>query len=277
MVYKLIKEDLKQGIWRRKAIFIITFLIMTVMSVLIIKNWMVVRKFPGSVGVGDIICYIFRGMEEYVPSPTESFSVEERYITWVLIAALVIGHYPVRDIKGVGRNYMIQSGKKVYWWISKCVWCIASSVIYTLSIFAGALAGTGIAKLMFKNVSVLKFSINPKIFNSTFAKKLSGSGTDIVIKLIVLLFLAFIALSAIQMMFMFIGNAIVGYMSVIVAAVLSAYYMADFLPGNAIMVFRYMEINNNGIHMLSTALWCIAITLVSMILGFMVFKRKDVM
>jgi len=47
--------------------------------------------------------------------------------------------------------------------------------------------------------------------------------------------------------------------------------------GNAFMVCRYIEINEKGISLLSMGITSIVITLVSVIVGYAVFGRKDIL
>ena len=47
----------------------------------------------------NVVAYIFRGMQEYNPAEGKEFIIEDNYLIWNVMLAIIVGMYPLRNLK----------------------------------------------------------------------------------------------------------------------------------------------------------------------------------
>lgn len=85
-----------------------------------------------------------------------------------------------------------------------------------------------------------------------------------------------IAISLLQMTMEFIVLPSVSFIVVMVIYITSAFYMKWFMPGNYMMAYRMIPVNCDGISFGISLIFDIVISVVSVFVGYMFFRKYDV-
>lgn len=275
-----IAADVKAGVIGKRVFYIavcflsigVTLLFMAESSRLTVNG-----KIGGMISCGDAICYLFRGMKEYDPSMRVSFEIADACLRWNVFLAFLIGAYPADSLKTTGKNIIVRSGSRRQWWLSKCVWCAAAVLVFYFSIYVGIVIGTFLAQLFLENVTWHSLAVNPQLFQRLFETQMQeGSQSFLLAKAVVLPVLASLAISGVQMLVTFVVNGAAGYMAVLALCGFSAYYMRWFLPGNAMMLYRYCEVNPDGIGIVLSSAACGVYFGICVLAGALWFEKKDI-
>ena len=94
---------------------------------------------------------------------------------------------------------------------------------------------------------------------------------------IILPILTGIALSLFEMTMAFFTSPVISYISIITIAIFSAYYAKWFMPGNFLMSYRYIQVCNNGITLMTSVVVDVVIIAASIVIGKIYFNRCDVL
>lgn len=273
---KLVRYDVKEGIFLDYIKYLILIIIFSIMSIVFIKTVMnftgtgtIVNKFS----IGDLLMYWFKGMKEYNTNENIPFDMPAQYIVLGIFLAFLIGDYPVKDLNGFGKDILVRTKKRDYWWNSKCIWNFLTVLIFYSILFGIML----VICLLYGNLSL---SPNIDISNRLCGLQLKPDYIfpmhHLILGFFVLPILTSLALSFLQMTLSLLFNSFISYMCIISILVASAFYKSDFLIGNYLMVKRYSWYKNGGIHELSGVLMCISIIVLSYLIGMFYFKLYDI-
>ncbi len=238
-----------------------------------IQTYMMHSKQSLQVSFMDCIVYVFRGMREFIHG--NPFEVPVNYLLIIILLALFIGNYPLKDLHGFGKNVLVRSRRKSDWWLSKCIWNIATVVIFFLSIYAGVAVRCVVSSSIFSSIG----NVNADVISVMLScnKESIYNANVIGVMVLVLPVLTGIALSLFQMTMAFLTSAVISYISIITIAIFSAYYTVWFLPGNFLMTYRYMQICENGVFLATSLIVDVVIIVVSVIVGYVYFRKYDVL
>jgi hypothetical protein len=281
ILFRQINADIKQGILRRWKTFVLILLIAMVLNGLFLFNQdglIAKGRIHGSVSLGDALYYMFRGMKEYDPKTGEMFDIVDSYLVWNLMLAFVISSYPVRELKNAGKVYLTRATSRIQWWLSKCVWNMLTVSLFYCCIFAGIFFSGLLCDSIFEHVSFTSLQFNGEIFKRVFRQDLiEGTKNYILLQIFILPYVASLAISGFQMAIEFIINEAVSYIVVIGICGFSAYYMKWFLIGNGMMVYRSTAMNPRGIGILLPILASVALFVISIVVGYLSFRNKDIL
>ena len=56
-------------------------------------------------------------------------NIPTAYILPNILIGFAIGNYPFKDINGYGGMVLMRAGKKLVWWLSKCIWAVFTACI----------------------------------------------------------------------------------------------------------------------------------------------------
>ncbi len=225
----------------------------------------------------NVVAYIFRGMQEYNPAEGKEFIIEDNYLIWNVMLAIIVGMYPLRNLKKMGKISLLQVKNRLWWWLSICLWSVVTVFLYYVMVYIGAFVAVFLMTFIMENVNV--FSSGFDIF---LLKRVFGITYDTVpvifwIKIFVLPICASLAISGMQVALSFLAGEAVGYISVIAVCIISAFSMKPIWIGNCMMAKRYIEINPNGIGMAIPIIICLAVWIVSVSAGYIYFNNKDIL
>lgn len=79
----------------------------------------------------DYLVKIFEGIEEFQRMDRiSSFYIPKEWLIVQFPFFVYIAKYPKRDWDQRGAQTVLRSQSKVFWWLGKCVWLLASAVLY---------------------------------------------------------------------------------------------------------------------------------------------------
>lgn len=217
----------------------------------------------------DFIVDMFKGMEKYEPEiKTKPFEIPAFYLFFNLYISYAIAKYPLGDLKGMGKNVLVNSKRRSSWIISKFVWCaelilVFYMITYMTAIIFSALTG---------NVT---FELNLDINNAISNMNLSQ--VQFFKDVIILPIVTSICISYIQLMLSFRFHFLVGNIVTIVLICLSAYESKGYLLGNYLMLLRNSSVVGlEGVSTMHGYIICSLLGLVSLFLTKKIFRKKDI-
>lgn len=279
---KIIKSDIKEGIFRKLYIFLVPLFIGIFYSVMYYHNLSAVSSRGDCVtgaSIGDCIAYIFKGIPRFIAGKNTYFEIPIEYLVINCTLAVFVGKYALKDIKGTGKYRLILSGSRFSWWIGKLIWNMATVIMYYLALFAGIYitAVCNIGRFPQKTIT-----IKPDIaYWQNIIRFDNPDGTDWIDVSTVLLFSAIIiltsmAISLLQMSLEFYFGSIVSVILVVSIYVFSAFKLHVMLPGNYLMANRYDFVCSGGIQCDYAIITDAIIIFVAFIVGLYAIKKYDV-
>lgn len=272
MFLRQVMSDIRQGIIKRWYLYLIVFIISVITAEIFYVRYIKLfadGRIDVSPGVSDCILYFFRGMREYRMQYKEAFDVPAEFLVWNLVTAYIVGDYPLRELSATGAARILRSGRRDFWWYSKCVFNLLSVVMVYVSVYMGVITVSVLNGAEFKKCENL-------IFKRIFMTDMPSS-EGIIMRVIITAFMSLAALSMLQMFMAFIAGNVAGYALVVIMCVISAYYMKWPFFGNGMMIYRYDLVNPDGITAILPVVWYVLVIVVCIVAGRYVFERKDIM
>ena len=222
---------------------------------------------------GDYLLYIFGGMREYVPAPSEPFQIPYLWLINHIGVLYFTLHYMHDDLEGVGQQMIVRSGNRTAWWLSKCVWNTAV-VLLLYSIAWGA-----VLLLAGANHAIRSFEISPFMAEIMVVGpyQLPKSDWSITGEITFLPLLVTLAVSQLQMLLCLVIRPIFSYVVSVTAFIASAYYLSPFFLGNYAMALRSSKIVSNGVSRITGIGICFLLILTGIVLGSVIFAKYDIL
>ena len=268
-----IKYDFINGIvhqWKK-------FLLIAVVYAVLITDFLVrckTKHFMGQYTSSDIILYIFRGMRWIVDVQTD-INIPTAYILPNILIGFAIGNYPFKDINGYGGMVLMRAGKKLVWWISKCIWAVLTACIcygiLILEIAGVSLAGGRLSLQVNRQVCI---SIDG--YDKTLIKN-NPNLTRLAVYMIIVGLLTTIAICLVQICVSQIMGPIIGYIAVVVILIMGVFFRSFLLIGNGFMALRNIMYTPEGGSLTLTVIADIVLIVVSVIAGYASFRRMDIL
>ena len=268
-----IKYDFINGIvhqWKK-------FLLIAVVYAVLITDFLVrckTKHFMGQYTSSDIILYIFRGMRWIVDVQTD-INIPTAYILPNILIGFAIGNYPFKDINGYGGMVLMRAGKKLVWWISKCIWAVLTACIcygiLILEIAGVSLAGGRLSLQVNKQVCI---SIDG--YDKTLIKN-NPNLTRLAVYMISVGLLTTIAICLVQICVSQIMGPIIGYIAVVVIMIMGVFFRSFLFIGNGFMALRNIMYTPEGGSLTLTIIADIMLIVISVIAGYVSFRRMDIL
>lgn len=277
-VVHIIFYDIYRGVKHNKYRYMICiFLIFALMVTFYLDVSVSRRGTKGALpaaGALDYIFYLLEGISEISERAYKEgkFVFPYVWITVQFMCAFLVMNYPQSDLEGVGLNVLILSKSKKLWWISKCIWIFVS--VFTVYALIGIIA------IVFALLSggTLEAVIHYEIFE-TFSQTppINGSQMPIILFVLTMPFFTSTVISILQMVVSIFSQPTIGMVAVFVIEILSVYRMDICFFSNASMVRRSRFYVPTGLPLLPQILFNIGVLAVGVIVGFMIFKRSDIL
>ncbi|WP_418746906.1 hypothetical protein [Frisingicoccus sp.] len=273
--FKFIKYDLYYGIlleWKKYAVFSIIIFLFCFKLILKHRNIIIFENLAENLSIGDLFIYILKGMRPYHLSLTEIYVPEFTWIFMYIYIAFSLSFYPLKDLHGYGQLMLLQSKQRKYWWFSKCMWNILSIILFyfiiiicvcTCSIFTG------------------NMNIMPQANIQTFYNQMTVTSIN-EFQFILIAFLALpfvtIAISLFQMMWAVLIHPLIGLIVSASIYILSIFISKPWMLGNYLMLMRnHTFISSSEIILKNGILYSMAVICISVIIGYIGFRRKDIL
>lgn len=267
---KLFLFDLKNGLLKNKALLIASVIIPIVFCIDFSQKIRIIRA---EVSFADYFLYIFGGMKEYIPTPSEPFVFPVVWMILFLTLPYATLSYPLNDIQTFGQQVIFRSRNRNTWWLSKCVWNISCCILYNLIV----IGITILFCLMFK--IDLNFNINKELIQTIFNvedKNLLNTNLYLTIDTILSPVLIIIAINLFQMTLTLFIKPMFSFLVTAMILLSSSYLFSPFFIGNYAMVTRSNTIIINGCNFKIGIYVAVTIILLSAIVGMFRFNHYDI-
>lgn len=215
----------------------------------------------------DCISGYFRGIiEASRMKQVQSFRIPIEWFLFHIGYLFFVVRYPVQDYTKRGYQFLIRSGNKGIWWLSKCLWVIGTAVgycflFYSITFLWNQLLGR---EIIWQQSDRWGFAL----------------GNYSIGKIIWLLFgipiLVSIALSTFTLFLSFFwsqAGAVIGTITILIA---SAYWKHPWLIGNYTMLYRYDFAEGKWEEQLFYGtIICIGIPILCGLFGYFCFYKKE--
>lgn len=274
MLKKLLKQDFIQG-YKSNIGKILFFMAIAVFSCIDFENQREIVYYNEQevpvVSCMDFLMYLFAGMKPYVPSPTEGFSFP---IKWFLLYSLLFYstlYFPQKDLQTTGINVMARTGKRISWWISKCIW--NGSFVLLAYI---AMIGTVVTFCAWKDVPIeMDLSMISIVDILRVEEPFHMIQKEAILTLTVLPFVTAMGISLFEMTLTLFVNPLFAFLIVEVVLVASAYSTVGIFVGNYMMAVRSEFILEEGYVMWQGFAIVGGLIVASIFIGCLKFKRYD--
>lgn len=245
---KLLKYDLKQGFLQTKwclfLVIIFSFLSCADFYYGKTKYYTSLSMESLQASFFDYYFFLLQGMEEYQSGVNMVFQFPIKWILFQICCLLGILYYPYSDLHtSRGNIILIKSGSRKAWWISKCIW----SALYVVWVYILAHIGIGIFCLIFGESLQLNFTNQLAEDYLNLCLLPDKSEMKWIVCFFILSIVASIAMSMIQFCVGILTKPIVGFLTVMVLLLVSAYKLSPLLLGNYIMGVRSDFFIENGV------------------------------
>lgn len=270
------RNDVRQGILREWYYFMPILVLAVIFCIDFYRRTNSICNYLGYQGNRcflDYVIFIFGGMQEYFPSPDNSFLFPAIWIVTTGYASFLTLRYPYDDLEGYGQQIILKAGKRSRWWMSKCLWMCAKTLFYYILIYlvillcCKVMGGTAAGypdPFFIEKIFYIKAGSMPREFQD----------------ILLLLFLPFLMSLTINMVQLVLGLLCGVAFSFLVSLILlvgSAYYLNPVMLGNGGMLIRSSLINVAGLDPRLVILIYICIWVVALIFGMYWFQRKDIL
>lgn len=192
------------------------------------------------------------------------------FVLWVLFASL---YYPFIDLNGMGKHLLCLSGQRGIWWFSKCLWTACNTLVHYLLAFAASIA----AGLCFG----AKFNMDANVYLYQELEMNLGTLTSGTIWKTAPLFfttaLVLVALALLQLTLSIAVKPLFSYLALAAYLFAGAYVQSPALLGNFAMPARSSLLTTTGLPPLLGGLLCLWVIVGSVLLGWMLFEKKDIL
>lgn len=179
---------------------------------------------------GDYLFWNFRGMSIIIQK--NKFLIPNGY--WIalnMFLAIIVGDFPVQQLKGVGQQVILRMKKRSHWWFSKCVWCVVCVILYYMVI----LSVIFIISLLMGKMGCAHIEVVENFSKTTVLEKITTNGF---LFNIFLMILTSIAVSLMQLVLSVWLSSIIGYIFVAGILVVAMESVNSYVIGNYLMMIR---------------------------------------
>ena len=271
-MFKIVKYDLINGGKRNifKYCVIIIFVILVCNQLMKYAN----SKIQGNlllldeISYGDYVLYYLSGMKELVLDANKQFEIPYIWMAEQLLLCSLIFSYPIKDVRGQGKNILLQYGSRQKWWLSKCIWTLVQVLVYYLIVFSVI----GIYTVF---TGKLSMSIHASLFSMTDNVTLTKE--ILPVSCIYSNVLYSVTIGMIQITISLLMTFVTGILLVVIYDIVALFIMNIWVLGNCSMLYRNDVIVVDGINVNISNLLCMILIILTIIISIIYFKRYDIL
>lgn len=270
----LLKRDLTLGLKAKWYMYIYIIVLTLFMCINMHLSVMAVKEAGVTITSVSFWDYLIKCMAGDFSVSRSDGSIYFLPIWWIGVQFgihYIIAYYPTHDYKHNASQIMIAGSSRINWWLSKCLWCLTSVLVYYGLLVLTAL-GTS---LVFEKGDVISFSTKYAIISLSDLIGYMTCSQVILCGLILPIFIT-IGLAVVQMLLSFIFDATISFGIICVYYIVSSYTTSKWLLGNFTMFLRYKIVSVNGLELGDGIIGAGIIIAVSLIVGMIYFDRKDI-
>lgn len=280
MFCKFFFHDLRAGLADHKGRLLMAFFLFFCLSsyhFLTLRIYELTNPefFQTPVTTGDYFLSLIGGCGkvEQLPEGGTTFVMPVMWMVFVLWMQFVSLYYPFVDLNGIGKHLLCLSGQKSIWWLSKCLWAVCNALAnYLVAFLATVVAGIclGAKPSMEANV----YLYQELEMNREF---LTSETTWNTVPLFFLLALVLVALTLLQLVLSVAIKPLFSYLLMAGFLFAGSYIQSPALFGNFAMPARSSLLVTTGLSPVSGGLLCLWVIAGSVMLGWVLFDRKDIL
>ena len=220
----------------------------------------------------DHIMYIYGGMAQYIPNPAEPFQFPARWMVWFMSLLFFLSSYAYNDMQTLGIQILTRSGSRRVWWLSKTLWCFFGTLVFHAVLWLTVCIGCLATK------AELSLTLHTDIICRLFQTFSTGTAIgEIQISLLALLLPAVVSFSLClcQMTLSLFIKPTLSFLTMAVAAILSAYLFSPVLLCNYAMPIRTEWFMSNGVNVHTGYVYAASFVLFLIALGATIFDSYD--
>lgn len=280
-VSRFIKDDIKRSlIHNRYRIILCVFIVFGLMAAFYKHIGVInsVRDNKIQPSVCDYILYMTRGICRVTEENITRLEIPYVWISLCIMCGLMVLDYMYSDMRGMGKNVLVYSKKKSLWWISKCITSVAAVtlvyvIIWLMSvmfIFVSKGSMEGIHTDMF----ITMYNINTSLLPSNM---LEYNQTAICFYIVLYPWIISVCIGLFQVGLSIYTGPVVSFVIIIILDVLAVFSNNILLCGNWIMAERCSILAEDGLNIYVMLAMAAVLAIVSVIVGWHRFKKKDIL
>ena len=258
-----VQMDIKQGILYKYQRYVIAILLGCVLAMFYVTTCFhaLDRGKISSMNftLGDMLLYFFRGKEIYNPINGAEFMIPTEYMMLQLYLSYMIGDYILKDLLGVGKNILVRTQKRVFWWLSKCVWCVITVIGFYAAVYLSAVL---ICMITGGSLTTALTPVDLQVLRHTVCW---------------LPLVTSVGMALFQMMLALVISPVIAYIVNVALLTAAAYYTVPFLQGNSFMMLRNACCVDGGVNTGLSIGISVAVAVISIIIGKIYFDRMDIL
>lgn len=278
MFFKFVRFDIKNGVVKQYRVVLLTFLFSFLaagLHALSLRAYELVH--PEYLDIqptlADFLITVFAGCRENAAQEMGmSFQVPflwMAYICWMLLLTL---RYPLEELAGIGKQLLVLSRKRGYWFFSKCVWVCVYTIVSFIAMCLG-IAAMGIICGANFSFDVNEYLATEVGFISPYLKPAPWNITMLTVSNLITL----VALGVVQFTLSLFLKPLYSYLLIVGYALSCTYISSPFLVGNYMMGARSASIAIGGYDPLEGILVSVWLAAVAAIIGWLRFGNYDIL
>lgn len=270
----LFKRDVIQGIWKKKVLYLFGVFLVWISCLELNQKWNEIKSvyaMKDNATCMDYWIFLIQGKEPYEFSLYRLYEFPVLWLVFFAFLLVAMNTYPANDLKGWGFQVIIHSKNRWNWWLAKCGWCVACTILYFL------LALLTVAAFSIASGSELSLKPSWYVMNE-FGRDgyLTLSALGRLLMLLLQPFLLALLLGVLQMGLALLVHPIFAFCAVFSLALISTYWESYFLCGNWGMPYRMSLVSPGGLGSSVCIVLLLLSVVVCMVAGGLLFAKKDI-
>lgn len=273
-ILKLIFYDLKQGTKYNNYRWLLPVVLGILGPLMFIQMYDLVYGGHENATLLECAMYLYRGAKYITPEQLSSmYTLPALWLGVQIVIGFLVGYYPVDDIHTYGQQVLIRSRKRVDWWISKCVWNVATVVM------SYAIIDLVILVMCVIFGMDIKLTFSDDVFVSAVLEMHSCTGTlkQVIIFTFIMPVVVSVAVSLMQMTLSMIISPMVGFILVETLALFATMLTNPVFIHNYGMLAHSIIASPTNIKYSTGCVVCLLIAVVSVVVGAVYFEKYNVL
>lgn len=267
---KLIYHDIHYGLCRWRYLFIPFLIFLPLLSF-----YSIIETNQFTVTWMDIFCYLFKGIN---PIPSHSSLREKIEIPtqWIFVfgCSMIMNlDYIIQDLTKSGQQIIVRCGYRKNWFLSKCIWCVASSLYYF------ALIAALVTLYSILTGSKLSCSVTQDLWSKHFGIGNIDQLTrcQMILSGVILPALTLITINLLEMVLCLFVKPIFSFLSCLSVLMLVIWIDSDLILGCGGMVVRNVATCSQGCGLFTRSIMVFVYSITFIILGCFYFQRMNIL
>lgn len=280
-VSRFIKDDITRSLIHNRYRIILCFLIVFgLMAAFYMHTEVIssVRNNEVQPSVCDYTLYMTRGVCRVTKENIEKLDIPYVWMSLCIMCGLMVLDYLYSDMRGIGRNVLVYSKKKSLWWISKCITSvIAITIVYVIvwiMSFVFMCVSKGSIEGVHTDMFITMYSIHTSILPSDM---LEYSQAAVCLYIVLYPWFISVCIGLFQTALSLYTGPVISFVIILIFDTLSVFSNNILLCGNWTMAERCSILAEDGLNIYVMLAMAAVLAIVSVIVGWHGFEKKDIL